>query len=110
MRCKLVAEGANGPTDLEGEAILRDKGVHLLPDILANAGGVTVSYFEWLQNRRAESWTLDDVDQRLHQMMVKAYRTVRRLAREHNVDNRTAAYIHGLNRIQEVYRERGIFP
>ncbi len=110
MRCKLVAEGANGPTDLEGEAILRDKGVHLLPDILANAGGVTVSYFEWLQNRRAESWTLDDVDQRLHQMMVKAYRTVRRIAREHGTDNRTAAYIHGLNRIQEVYRERGIFP
>ncbi|MCB9549442.1 MAG: Glu/Leu/Phe/Val dehydrogenase [Myxococcales bacterium] len=110
MRCKLVVEGANGPTDLEGEAILQDKGVQILPDVLANAGGVTVSYFEWLQNRRAESWTLEEVDARLHAMMVRAYRTVRRVAREHGIDNRTAAYVHSLQRIQEVYRERGIFP
>lgn len=110
LKCKLVAEGANGPTDLDGERILADKGVDVLPDILANAGGVTVSYFEWLQNRRAEQWTLEEVDTRLHRQMVRAYRTMRRLTHEHRIDNRTAAYLHGLTRIQEVYRERGIFP
>ena len=110
MSCKLVVEGANGPTDLDGERILHEKGTEFLPDILANAGGVTVSYFEWLQNRRAESWTLDVVDKRLHAMMAQAYKTVRRLATEYNTDNRTAAYMHGLQRIQTVYAERGIFP
>ena len=110
MKCKLVAEGANGPTDLDGERILAEKGITILPDILANAGGVTVSYFEWLQNRRAEAWSRTEVEQRLHRMVVQAYRTMRRIAREHDVDNRTAAYMHSLDRIQAVYRERGIFP
>lgn len=110
MDVKLVAEGANGPTDLEGEQILLEKGVMFLPDILANAGGVTVSYFEWLQNRRAESWTEERVDQRLSAMMTKAYQTTRALAREHNLDNRTAALAHAVSRIQVVYAERGIFP
>jgi glutamate dehydrogenase (NAD(P)+) len=110
IQCKLVAEGANGPTDLDGERILAEKGITVLPDILANAGGVTVSYFEWLQNRRSEAWTREEVEQRLHRMVVRAYKTVRRIAREHGVDNRTAAYMHSLDRIQAVYRERGIFP
>ncbi len=110
MDCKVVVEGANGPTDLDGERILAEKGVTFLPDILANAGGVTVSYFEWLQNRRAETWRVEDVDERLRVMMTRAYQTMRRLAREHDTDNRTAAYIHALSRIQSVYRERGIFP
>ncbi|MSP73542.1 MAG: Glu/Leu/Phe/Val dehydrogenase [Myxococcales bacterium] len=110
LRCKAIFEGANGPTDPEGEQILWNKGIDILPDILANAGGVTVSYFEWLQNRRAEAWTLEEVDSKLHSMMTRAYATVRRIARDRKVDNRTAAYIHGLERIQQVYRERGIFP
>jgi glutamate dehydrogenase (NAD(P)+) len=110
MKCKVVAEGANGPTDLEGEDILRSRGIDMLPDVLANAGGVTVSYFEWLQNRRAETWSLEDVDRRLHTMMTAAYATMRRVAVERAVDNRTAAYCHSLSRIQAVYRERGIFP
>ncbi len=110
MKSKVVVEGANGPMDIDGEEILRSKGVDVLPDVLANAGGVTVSYFEWLQNRRAETWSLDDVDKRLHGMMIAAYRTMRRLAIEHSVDNRTAAYCHALSRIQTVYLERGIFP
>lgn len=110
MKVKLVAEGANGPTDLEGEQILIEKGVMFLPDILANAGGVTVSYFEWLQNRRAESWTEERVDQRLHSMMTKAYNTMRSIARENGLDNRTAALAHSVSRIQTVYAERGIFP
>jgi glutamate dehydrogenase (NAD(P)+) len=71
---------------------------------------VTVSYFEWLQNRRAESWTLEEVDARLHTMMVHAYATVRRIARDRKIDNRTAAYVHALTRIETVYKERGIFP
>jgi glutamate dehydrogenase (NAD(P)+) len=110
LKCKLVVEGANGPTDLDGDEILASKGIDLLPDILANAGGVTVSYFEWLQNQRAEQWTLEEVDARLHTMMRRAYATVRHIAQEKNVDNRTAAYMHALDRIQTVYRERGIFP
>ncbi|MEE2788864.1 MAG: glutamate dehydrogenase [Myxococcota bacterium] len=110
MDCRVVVEGANGPCSLEGEKILTENGTAIIPDILANAGGVTVSYFEWLQNRRAESWSLETVDNRLYEMMTEAYRTMRRTATEYGVDFRTAAYIHGLNRIQAVYRERGIFP
>lgn len=110
MNFKLVAEGANGPTDLDGERIMLEKGCEFLPDILANAGGVTVSYFEWLQNRRAESWTEEDVDARLLTKINNAYAKVRSIAREYGVDNRTAAYIHSISRIQTVYRERGIFP
>jgi glutamate dehydrogenase (NAD(P)+) len=110
MDCKLVAEGANGPTDIEGERILLAKGVDFLPDILANAGGVTVSYFEWLQNRRAEQWTAEEVEAKLQFRINRAYRTMRTLAREHNTDNRTAAFVHSLSRIQAVYIERGIFP
>lgn len=110
MKCRLVAEGANGPTDLDGERILLEKGVQFLPDILANAGGVTVSYFEWLQNRLSESWSEDVVDAKLLKMMNKAYHTMRSIAKEYKTDHRTAAYIHSLSRIQTVYRERGIFP
>ena len=110
IKAKLVAEGANGPTDLEGERILVEKGCEFLPDILANAGGVTVSYFEWLQNRRSESWDLERVDQRLHMMINKAYKTMRKIAKENNLDNRTAAFVHSVRRIQIVYQERGIFP
>jgi glutamate dehydrogenase (NAD(P)+) len=110
MKVKLVAEGANGPTDLEGEKILMEKGCSFLPDILANAGGVTVSYFEWLQNRRAESWSLERVDQRLKAKITFAYEQMRNLSRDHKLDHRTAAFVHSLQRVQEVYRERGIFP
>ena len=110
MKCRAVFEGANGPTDLDGDRILAEKGIDVLPDVLANAGGVTVSYFEWLQNRRAEAWTLEEVDHKLHHMMTHAYATVRAIANERKVDNRTAAYVHALTRIQSVYKERGIFP
>lgn len=107
---RLVAEGANGPTDPEGDAVLQERGIDLLPDILCNAGGVIVSYFEWLQNKRSESWDLDEVDEKLHKKLVRGYDRVRQAAREHAVDWRTAAYIVALRHLETVYKEHGIFP
>ncbi len=107
---KLVAEGANGPTDPYGDILLRKAGVDVLPDILANAGGVVVSYFEWLQNKRSEYWDLDEVDCKLHKKIVAAFKRVWSTATEYDVDWRTAAYIVALARLERVYRERGIFP
>jgi len=110
MNFRLVAEGANGPTDPEGDKILQEKGTHLIPDILCNAGGVIVSYFEWLQNKRSEFWDLQEVDCKLHKKIVNAYARVRDAAKKYSTDWRTAAYIVALSRLEEVYKERGIFP
>jgi glutamate dehydrogenase (NAD(P)+) len=110
LDCKLVVEGANGPTTLEGEKVLADKGITVIPDLMANAGGVVVSYFEWIQNKRSESWQLAEIDDRLHFMMKRAYHEMRSFAREHNCDNRTAAYACAVNRINACYVERGVFP
>lgn len=107
---KLVAEGANGPTDPEGDEVLRKKGIDILPDILCNAGGVIVSYFEWLQNKRSEFWDLEEVDTKLHKLIVKGYERVSDTAKKFNTDWRTAAYIVALVRLDKVYKERGIFP
>ena len=110
LNVKLVVEGANGPTDPDGDAILAGRGIELLPDVLCNAGGVMVSYFEWLQNKRSESWDLEEVDTKLYKKMVNAYERVRDTVRAYNTDWRTAAYIVALNRLARVYKERGIFP
>ena len=110
LKVRLVAEGANGPTDPDGDAILHARGIEVIPDILANAGGVIVSYFEWLQNKRRESWDLKDVDAQLRHKIVAAYERVKAKASELNTTWRTAAYIIALSRLQKVYRERGIFP
>ena len=110
LNVKLVAEGANGPTDPDGDAILGEKGIAVLPDILCNAGGVTVSYFEWLQNKRSEFWDLEEVDTKLHKMMISAYERVRDATQAYDTDRRTAAYIVALSRLEKVYKERGIFP
>ncbi len=107
---KLIAEGANGPTDPEGDAILQKKGIDVIPDILCNAGGVVVSYFEWLQNKRSEFWDLEEVDGKLHKKIVNAYVRVRDTVKNYNTDWRTAAYIVALSRLETVYKERGIFP
>ena len=110
LNVKLVAEGANGPTDPEGDVILQEKGIDVLPDILCNAGGVAVSYFEWLQNKRSEFWDLEEVDSKLYKKMISAYERVRDATQAHDTDRRTAAYIIALSRLEKVYKERGIFP
>jgi len=110
LRVKLVAEGANGPTDPGGDAILQAREIDLIPDILCNSGGVIVSYFEWLQNKRSEFWELEEVDSKLHKKIVNAYERVRDVARESGTDWRTAALIVALSYLEKVYKERGIFP
>jgi len=110
LRCKLVAEGANGPTYPEAEKILLDRGIFVIPDILANAGGVVVSYYEWLQNKRSERWDLTEVHQRLERRMRRTYDAVRQYARQTGFDWRTACYGIALERLQNSYLERGIFP
>jgi glutamate dehydrogenase (NAD(P)+) len=110
LNCRLVAEGANGPTDPDGDRILAERGIETIPDILCNAGGVIVSYFEWLQNKRSEFWELEEVDTKLHKKITAAYHKVRHTADEHKTDMRTAAYIVALSALETVYRERGIFP
>jgi glutamate dehydrogenase (NAD(P)+) len=110
LRVKVVAEGANGPTDPDGDAILQAREIDLIPDILCNSGGVIVSYFEWLQNKRSEFWELEEVDSKLHKKIVNAYERVRDVARESGTDWRSAALIVALSYLEKVYKERGIFP
>jgi glutamate dehydrogenase (NAD(P)+) len=110
LKVKLVAEGANGPINPEGEKVLEERRVAVLPDILANSGGVTVSYYEWVQNKRSEQWDLEEVDRRLEIAMQRAYHRVMFFAREHGVPPRIAAYALALQNINTAYSERGIFP
>jgi glutamate dehydrogenase (NAD(P)+) len=110
LNVRLVAEGANGPTDPEGDAVLRARGIDVIPDVVCNAGGVIVSYFEWLQNKQSEYWELETVDKKLHAKITAAYDRVRDTARQRQVDWRTAAYIVALSHLETVYKERGIFP
>jgi glutamate dehydrogenase (NAD(P)+) len=110
LKVKMVVEGANGPTYPEAESILLDRGIDLIPDILCNSGGVIVSYYEWLQNKRAEQWELGDVLSRLEKRMKQTYASVRQYAIAHKTDWRTASYAIGLERLQHCYKERGIFP
>lgn len=110
LNVRLVAEGANGPTDPAGDEILNKRGIDVIPDVLCNAGGVIVSYFEWLQNKRSEAWDLEEVDAKLHAKITKGFDAVARTAEEFGTDWRTAAYIVAITRIETVYKEHGIFP
>lgn len=110
LQVRLVAEGANGPTTTEGDAVLRERSIAVLPDVLCNAGGVIVSYFEWLQNRSGAAWNAAEVDQRLREILERTYARVKRMATDKSLDWRDAAYAVALRRIEQVYAERGIFP
>lgn len=110
LTCKLIAEGANGPTNSDGISICHKRGITIIPDILCNAGGVVGSYFEWLQNKRQETWELEQVNTKLKNVIVKAYREVLRTAKENKTDWRTAAFIVAIQKIESVYKERGLFP
>jgi glutamate dehydrogenase/leucine dehydrogenase len=110
VKAKIVAEAANGPTTPEADDILFANKVTVLPDILANAGGVTVSYFEWVQDLQGYFWEVHDVNSRLEKVMSASYRAVADLARKHGVHNRTAAYVLAIGRVTEAMKVRGIYP
>jgi glutamate dehydrogenase (NAD(P)+) len=109
INCKILCEGANGPTTAEADSILADKNVFVIPDILANAGGVTVSYFEWVQDRQGFFWNEELVNQRLKEIMDGSFDEVVAYAEKHKTDNRTAAYMVALDRVAFAIKLRGIY-
>lgn len=110
VRAKIVVEGANGPTTPEADDILAENGVYVVPDVLANAGGVTVSYFEWVQDFSSFFWSEDEINQRLERIMREAYASIALVAREHKVTLRTAAFIVACTRILQARQVRGLYP
>jgi glutamate dehydrogenase (NAD(P)+) len=109
LRCKILCEGANGPTTPLADQILAEKNVFVIPDILANAGGVTVSYFEWVQDRQGFFWNEQLVNTRLEEIMVESFAAVVEYAKNHKVNNRIAAYMLALDRVAEAIKLRGIY-
>lgn len=110
LNCKVVAEGANAPTTPAGERVLESRGIEVLPAILCNAGGVTVSYFEWVQNKTCQQWDLERVDRELNKHMIQAAKRVREARKKYKCNLRTAAYAAALERLQAAYSIRGLFP
>ncbi len=110
LRTRLIAEGANGPTSLEADAILRERGIPVLPDILTNAGGVTVSYFEWVQDLGRLFWTRDEIRAKLAEKLSNAFDRVWDLAEERRVPLRTGALVAGIREVSDALQARGIFP
>jgi glutamate dehydrogenase (NAD(P)+) len=109
LRCRILCEGANGPTTPLADEILAENKVFVIPDILANAGGVTVSYFEWVQDRQGFFWNEETVNERLEEIMVGSFKAVTAYGEKHKVDNRTAAYMLALDRVASAMKLRGIY-
>ncbi len=109
IKAKLIVEGANGPTSSKADGIINEKGIMVVPDILANAGGVTVSYFEWVQNRLGYKWTADRVNRRSDRIMKDAFNNVYKISQQYNVPMRTAAYMVAIDKVAKTYKYRGGF-
>jgi glutamate dehydrogenase (NAD(P)+) len=109
VRARVICEGANGPTTAGADSVLDEKGIFVIPDILANAGGVTVSYFEWVQDRGGYFWDEATVNNRLTEIMTRSFADVLQLSRQHKVNMRTAAYMLSISRVATVHRLRGIY-
>ncbi|MCW2542482.1 MAG: Glu/Leu/Phe/Val dehydrogenase, partial [Frankiales bacterium] len=110
VQARFIVEGANGPTTPDADAILEDKGVVVVPDVLANSGGVAVSYFEWVQDLQAYFWSEDEVNDRLKVLMEDAYAQVSSLAQDQGLSLRTAAQVIGVGRVADAHRTRGLYP
>lgn len=110
IQASVIAEGANGPVNTEAEQILLQKGIEIIPDILCNSGGVIGSYFEWLQNKRSENWKISAVLEMIEDKIIDAYDRVVEASKKHQVSWRIGAYIVALERLEQTYKERGVFP
>jgi glutamate dehydrogenase (NAD(P)+) len=110
IRARIIAEGANGPTSPEADEILDDRGILVIPDILANAGGVIVSYFEWVQGLQYHFWRESEINSRLQEIMIRAYRRVSAMAQRERVNLRTAALMVGVRRVADAFHLRGFYP
>jgi glutamate dehydrogenase (NAD(P)+) len=110
IQCRILAEGANGPTTPEADEILRERGIFVIPDVLCNAGGVTVSYFEWVQDLQNYFWTETQINRRLRQVLIRAFREVYAVVGRTQVDMRTAALMLGVGKVAQGERVRGLFP